>query len=568
MGELADGMTLEQQIGQVFMVGFHGVTPSSDLLDLIQQHQVGGVILFSRNVRDAAQTQALTNSLQASARASGHRSPLLIATDQENGLVQRFGAAITPFPGAMALGATGSAQLAREVAEATGQELRALGVNMNLAPVADVNNNPANPVIGVRSFGEDPELVARLVAATVEGYHAAGIIATLKHFPGHGDTTTDSHLALPIVPHTLERLQQIELPPFRCGIAAGADAIMTAHLALPQFAMGADTNAAPPATLAAEVIQGLLREQLGFTGVVISDCLEMQAIAEGVGVAAGAVLALRAGIDLVLVSHRADRQRAALAAVRAAVAHGELAATTLRQAAERTLHLKARYLSWDTLPSPVTLSMIGGSAHRRLRDTAYARSMTLVRDEAGLIPARVAPTAHILVVSPQGGSVSQAVDLAYSVEDLVASIRRYHANVSSVSLALNASAGDLQQLCAALEAAELILLPTLNLSHDPLCLTSLRSLLSTAPDGRRMIGIAIGAPYDAAALPMIPTYLATYEYTPPALDAAVDVLFGAARPQGRVPVTLSRGAATEGVRRSAPPGARLAPGTCDTHHRT
>jgi len=538
MGNLTDGMTLDQQIGQVFMVGFQGATPSRNLLDLIEQHQVGGVILFSRNVRDAAQTQALTNSLQASARAAGHRYPLLIATDQENGLVRRFGAAITPFPGAMALGATGSEQLAREVAEATGQELRALGVNMNLAPDADVNNNPANPVIGVRSFGEDPELVARLVAASVEGYRAAGVIATLKHFPGHGDTSTDSHLALPVVLHTLERLTHIELPPFQRGIAAGADAIMTAHLALPQFASGAATDPAMPATLSAAVIQGLLRERLGFTGVVVSDCLEMQAIADGVGVAAGAVLALRAGVDLVLVSHRAERQHAALAAVRAAVEQGEFA-TTLQQAAERVLRLKARYLSWDALPSPATLDVIGSPAHQRLRDTAYAHSTTLVRDEEGLIPAHVAPTARILVVSSQGGSVSQAVDLAYSDEDLVASIRRYHANVSSVALAPDASSDELQQLHAAMAAADLIILPTLNVAHDPRRLAARRSLLSATPVGRRVIGIAIGAPYDAAALPTISTYLATYEYTPPALDAAVDVLFGAAQPQGRLPVSLA-----------------------------
>ena len=371
------------------------------------------------------------------------------------------------------------------------------------------------------------------------------MIATLKHFPGHGDTTTDSHLALPVVPHTLERLTQIELPPFQRGIAAGADAIMTAHLALPQFASGGATDAATPATLSADIIQGLLRDWLGFTGVVVSDCLEMQAIADGVGVAAGAVLALRAGVDLVLVSHRADRQRAALAAVRAASESAELATATLQQAAARVLRLKARYLSWDALPSPATLDVIGSPAHQRLRDAAYARSTTLVRDEAGLIPAHVAPTARILVISLQGGSVSQAVDLAYSDEDLVASIRRYHANVRGVSFAPGASADALQQLHAAMADAALIILPTLNVAHDPQRLAALRSLLlSAAAVERRVIGIAIGAPYDAAVLPTIPTYLATYEYTPPALDAAVDVLFGAAQPQRRLPVTLAPGATT------------------------
>jgi len=529
---LTAGMALDQLIGQVFMVGFRGATPPRELLDLIEQRQVGGVILFSRNTSDAAQTQALTNRLQASARATGHDYPLLIATDQENGLVRRFGDTITAFPGAMALGAIGSEQVAREVAEATGQELWAMGVNMNLAPIADVNNNPTNPVIGVRSFGEDPALVGRLVAASVEGYRAAGVIATLKHFPGHGDTATDSHLALPTVPHTLERLLEIELPPFRCGIAAGADAIMTAHVALPYVVPAAD--AATPATLSADILQGLLRERLGYTGVIVSDCLEMEAIASGVGVAAGAVMALRAGVDLVLISHRADRQGAALLAVRAAVERGELAEAMLRQAAERVLRLKARYLSWDAQPSPSSLAVIGSAAHLALRDAAYARSATLIRDEAGLVPARPEPSARILVVSMQGGHVSQAVDLPYSDEDLVSSVRRYHANVEVVS----PTAGERERLRVAFSEAALLIAPTLNVALDAQRLAVLRSLVSGAPIGCPIVGIAIGAPYDAAALPMIPTYLASYEYTLPALNAAVDVLFGVAQAQGRLPVTL------------------------------
>ncbi len=537
MARLSEGMTLEQQIGQTFMVGFHGHTPSSDVLDLIEKRQVGGVILFTRNVHDAAQTQALTSSLQAHARAAGHRFPLLIATDQENGLVQRFGAAITPFPGAMALGAAGSAELAREVAKATGQELRALGVNMNLAPVADVNNNPANPVIGARSFGEDPEMVARLVAASVEGYRAAGVIATLKHFPGHGDTATDSHVALPVVPHTLERLERIELLPFRRGIAVGADAILTAHLALPQVTTDGDTT---PATLSADVLTGLLRRQLGFTGVVVSDCLEMEAISQGVGVAAGAVQALGAGVDLVLVSHRAERQRAALAAVRTAVERGELTSMVIQQAVERVLRLKARYLSWDTLPTTAALDTLGGPERQRLSADAYTRSATLVRDKAGLIPLHLAPTATILIINTPGGDVSQAIDIAYAEQDMMASVRRYHANVSSV-FAHDDTGEQRKALREAIAAAELIILPTLNVLHDPQRLASFRSLLarlSEASIGARLIGMAIGSPYDAAALPEVPTYLATYEYTRPALDAAVNIIFGAAQPQGRAPVTL------------------------------
>src|SRR5579875_1198317 len=170
-------MTLEEQIGQLFMVGFWGTTPSPEVLDMISRYYVGGVILFSRNVQDTQQVLELTGSLQEAARAAGHPYPLLIAIDQENGAVQRLGRSATQFPGNMALGAIGSEQIAHDIAFATGRELRALGLNMNLAPVVDVNNNPANPVIGVRSFGEDPREVARLAAAAVRGYQEAGVIA-------------------------------------------------------------------------------------------------------------------------------------------------------------------------------------------------------------------------------------------------------------------------------------------------------------------------------------------------------------------------------------------------------
>src|SRR6266849_992182 len=220
MSNYTDGMTLEEQIGQTLMVGFTGTAAPREVIDLIQRYHVGNIILFSRNVHDTEQLRTLTHSLQRAAQGAGHAHALLIAIDQENGIVQRLGEVATLFPGNMALGAIGSDEVDSEVALATGRELKALGINMNLAPVVDVNNNPANPVIGVRSFGEDPRLVARLGSAMVKGYQNAGVIACLKHFPGHGDTAIDSHLAMPVVPHSLERLEQLELVPFKSGIAA------------------------------------------------------------------------------------------------------------------------------------------------------------------------------------------------------------------------------------------------------------------------------------------------------------------------------------------------------------
>ncbi|MEO7019730.1 MAG: beta-N-acetylhexosaminidase, partial [Ktedonobacteraceae bacterium] len=375
MPGFVSNLTRDEQIGQLMMVGFPGTEPTPGLIELIQHQHVGNIVLFSHNVRDARQLRELTNRLQEIARESGQRYPLLIALDQENGMVRRLKDDATIFPGNMALGATGDEQSAYAVARASGLELHALGINMNLAPVVDVNNNPANPVIGVRSFGEDPQQVARLANAAIHGYQSAGIATCIKHFPGHGDTATDSHLAMPTVPYAMERLEQIELVPFKSGIAAGTDCVMTAHIYFP--ALMHDTQL--PATLSPAVVRQLLREQLGFQGVVMTDCLEMNAVSETVGVSTGAVLAAQAGNDLLLISHRYDRQWAGIAAIKAAVEAGEIASEQIHQSVERILKLKQRLLNQTQAPS---LDVIGCEEHQLLRDQIYERSLTLVRNTA------------------------------------------------------------------------------------------------------------------------------------------------------------------------------------------
>ena len=526
-----DNMTLEEQIGQLFMVGFWGTTPSPEILDMISRYHVGGVILFSRNVQDTEQVLELTSSLQQAARAAGHPYPLLIAIDQENGAVQRLGRSATQFPGNMALGAIGSKQIARDIAYATGRELRALGLNMNLAPVVDVNNNPANPVIGVRSFGEDPRQVARLAAATVRGYQEAGVIATLKHFPGHGDTSTDSHLSLPTLPFTLERLEQVELAPFRGGIEAGADSVMSAHIAFPAIAGRADI----PATLSPAIIQDLLREQLGFGGVVISDCLEMQAVADTVGIARGSVLALLAGINLVLISHLYPRQQSGIEAALQAVQAGELPYATLRQAVERVLQLKSLRLSWESLPSGEVPSWVGGAQHCRLSEDAYDLSTTLVRNDDGLVPLCLQPHERIVVLSSAKDMRSQAEDRQYSSVALVESLRRYHENVESLTIPANFKEEDIPPLLAATGQFDLVIMVTVNANRDPQQAAIMRALLQS---GQRVIGVAAASPYDLLAFPALRTYLVTYEPTDPAQVAAARVLFGEVQPEGHLPVSL------------------------------
>ncbi len=532
MVNYSDGMTLEEQIGQLLMVGFWGSTPSQEIIDLIQRYHVGNILLFSRNVRDTRQVLELTQSLQTIAKEAGQRYPLLIAIDQENGIVQRLGEAATIFPGNMALGAIGSEEIAYQVAQATGHELKALGINMNLAPVVDVNNNPDNPVVGVRSFGEDPQQAARLGGVMVKGYHAAGMLSCLKHFPGHGDTTVDSHLALPTIPYTLERLETLELVPFRGGIEAGAESVMIAHVSFPALTQ----HDMFPATLSSDIVQGLLREQLGFNGLVLSDCLEMKAISETFGTERAAVKALQAGIDLVLVSHHYMRQQGSIEAIRVAVQTHELSSQVVRQAAKHVLRLKANYLAWKEIATSATLpTCIGCEAHLHLQDQAYELSTTLVRNEDALLPLHLDAGERIVVLSPRRNSISMVEDRYYADDALTDIMGQYHTNVKTLSIASGAVENACRNLLQTTSESDIFIIATVNAHLDERQAEIVQYLVSS---GRRIIVIAVRNPYDLQAFPQLRTYLVTYEYTRPALVAAVRVLFGERQARGHLPVGI------------------------------
>ena len=532
MDNYTHGMTLEEQIGQLLMVGFWGTTPSLEIIDLIQRYHVGNVILFSRNIHETQQVLELTQKLQEIAKEAGQRYPLLIAIDHENGIVQRLGDMVTIFPGNMALGAIGSEEIAYKVAMATGNELKALGINMNLAPVVDVNNNAANPIIGVRSFGEDPLLVARLGAAMVKGYRAAGIFSCLKHFPGHGDTTTDSHLSLPVIPYALQRLEAVELVPFKSGMKAGAESVMIAHVAFPTLA---EQNTLP-ATLSPSIVQGLLREQLDFKGVILSDCMEMRAISDTFGTERAAVMALQAGIDLVLVSHEFKRQRASIEAIQAAIQSHELNAQAVRQAAERVLKLKARYLSWNDIVTSTTVpAIIGCEEHIKLQSETYELSTTLVRNDEALLPLHLDSGERIVVLSPQRNLKSMVEDRSFSDELLVDILQQFHLRVELMPVPPDLLEDDFVMLLQTTRESDIFVLATVHAHRDVQQAELVRCLISS---GRHIIVIAIHNPYDLQAFPQLSTYLCTYEYSQPALVAAVQVMFGEKHAKGNLPVSI------------------------------
>jgi beta-N-acetylhexosaminidase len=353
-------MNLQEQIGQLFMLSFEGTAVSSEWADLQACYKPGGMILFARNLEHAVQIVELTNDLQAH---SPHY-PLLIAIDQEGGRVSRLPNGFTIFPSCGVLGACRSEELAYAAASVTAAELRAVGINMNMAPVLDVCSNPTNPVIGDRAYGIEPQVVAELGLAAIRGLQGKGVIACGKHFPGHGDTGTDSHQELPVVGAALDTLRQRELPPFHYAIANGLTALMTAHVVYPAL------DAERPATLSPAILTDLLRRQWGFDGVVVTDDLEMRAIADHHCIGEAAVQALLAGADILLVCTNRDRAVTAMETVRAAVEDGTITPDRLDASLRRIMSLKQTFLRSHLPADPnVAQSVVGCRTHQALLDT-------------------------------------------------------------------------------------------------------------------------------------------------------------------------------------------------------
>ncbi len=322
-------------IGQLLMVGFHGTECAPEWRDWLQAYRPGGVILFARNIVDPEQVARLTNDLQACAP----NPPLLIAIDEEGGRVSRLPRGFTTFPAAGLVAAHHSPEVACDIAEVTARELRAVGINMNMAPVLDVNIHPDNPVIGDRAYGDHPAHVCAFGTAVMAGLRANGVIPCGKHFPGHGDTMVDSHNVLPVVNADRMRLDNLELAPFRHMIRQGLPAIMTAHVRYPAL----DANA--PATLSRPILTDLLRNELGFQGVTLTDDLEMGAILNHGSTGEASVSALQAGADMLLLCHRRERQQEAVLAIERALEQGALSRERLTASVDRIQALKKQYLA-------------------------------------------------------------------------------------------------------------------------------------------------------------------------------------------------------------------------------
>ncbi|MER6910730.1 glycoside hydrolase family 3 N-terminal domain-containing protein [Streptomyces sp. NPDC000594] len=540
-------MTLEQKVGQVFctwVAGHHATEPSDEAAEVNQQllgvrtgaeaiarWHLGGVIYFlwSGNLAAPRQIAELSNGLQRAAADTSSGLPLLISIDQEHGAVVRIGAPATQLPGAMGLGASGSVQDARTAGRIAGTELAALGIRQNYAPVADVNVNPANPVINVRSFGADPRAAARLVAAQVQGYERAGVAACAKHFPGHGDTSVDSHYGLPVINHTREEWSRLDAPPFRAAIAAGADSIMTAHLQVPALDPSGD-----PATLSRPIIDGVLRRELGYDGVIVTDALNMQGVLTKYGEERVPVLALKAGVDQLLYPNNLPL---AWNAVLAAVRDGEITEARLDESILRLLRLKDRLglLRRPYVPVSEVDRVVGARRHRSKADRIAENSLTLLVNRGGVLPLSRRRQRKLLVtgadpILPTSRTVS-------SVPVLTAALTEQGFTATALPTGLSPDGPAIDRAVAAARDRDAVVVLTYDVGATSAQRTLVQRLVAT---GVPVIQLAVRNPYDIARLDGVRASLALYCWADVELRAAARVIAGRAEPGGELPVPVQR----------------------------
>ncbi|HEX2717543.1 MAG TPA: glycoside hydrolase family 3 N-terminal domain-containing protein [Gemmatimonadaceae bacterium] len=530
-------LTLRERVGQMVNVWVLGDYSSDDdsayreVIRWIEEDRVGGMTM---SVGSPIEVAVKLNALQRRARV-----PLLVGSDLEPGLGRLeggvfipsmlYGGSATVFPNAMAMGAAGNDSLTRAAAEVVAREARAVGIHVVFGPVADVNNNPANPVINTRSFGESPQDVARHTAAFVRGLQAGGALATAKHFPGHGDTDTDSHLALPVVKSDRAQLDSVELVPFRAAIGAGVSAFMTAHIALPAI-----EGTSVPATLAPRVVHDLLRDTLGFRGLTYTDALTMEAVGEGYPVERSAVLAVLAGADVLL---KPSDIRRAIDAVVGAVERGDISAARIDSSARRMLEAKARAGLWRErlVDLDAVRREVGTAEHWRVADEIATRAITLLRDSASLVP--LASTARRVAVVTYAPPSELRAGRAFA-----AAVRGAVPNARVVRIAPLSGKGELDSLAVSLAAFDAVIVTThvrtIEGAGRFAVAPRVAQWIDSLATRQRVIVVANGNPYVIRQFPRVGTYLVTYGVSDALERAAARAVLGLTPITGRAPISL------------------------------
>ena len=535
-------MTVDQKIGQLLIppvsAGFRNVEsePFQKIRQNLEQFHVGGYHVFgfssSRPFEggDAAGAALLIHDMQRTARV-----PLLITADFEGGVGYIIPGG-TRFPLAMAIGATGSEELAYQAGKAAAMEGRAIGVNVDFYPVVDVQNNPANPIINIRSFGEDAAKVSALSVAYIRGVQDGGMLATAKHFPGHGDVAQDSHLELPVLSVDRARLDSVELPPFKAAIDAGVAAIMSAHIYLPSL----DEEKGLPATLSRNAMTVLLRENLGFKGLIFTDAMDMRGVTAHFTNEEAAIRSVEAGADVVLFPPDIP---AAFNGLKNAVASGRITEERLDQSVRHILRAKAR-LGLDRYRAPDLMrlsSTVGSGANRALSQTIADRAVTLVRDEKNAVPLRLTPEQHLLHVNLLDHRTGWREGTVGSV--LAAEIPKRHKLTSTVLLDDQSSGAEyamtrrMAEMVDAVVVTAFIRVAAYKGSID-LTPEQMRLLRELSDLQKPFVFVLFGSPYLLHHVPQLPSYMLTYDIHPGAEMAAVKALMGEMPIQGKLPISL------------------------------
>jgi beta-N-acetylhexosaminidase len=505
-------MTLEQRVAQMFMVTLHGGVMTEQGAAFLQQWQPGAVVLFAANLGAPDAVTRLTNGYQQAITSAGG-VPLLVAVDQEGGVVARLTDGFTVFPAPMLTAAAGD-EMAWQVGAATAGELRAVGINMNLAPVADMETYRDNPIIFRRSFGSVPEYAASSVAAFAQGSQSVGVLATAKHFPGHGDTRQDSHAVLQSLDLSRERLDSVELVPFRAAIDADVAAVMLAHIHYPVLQPGAPI----PASLDRRVVTDLLRDELGFEGIIMTDALDMNAVDITFDFREAAVRAVEAGVDLLSFgpSFGAETQAQAIQAVIDAVRSGRIPESRIDESAARLLAAKAQYglLDWQPLDPAGAVERVAAADGAATMEALFQRGVTVAWDNSDLIPVR--PEQRVAVIF-----------LATRYQ-IVNDCGAYRDDIEWVGASDSPSDDEIGWARAAADRADTTIVWTQDAYLNP----RQQALVNAMPPARTAV-VALWSPYDALALPDVGAFVALYSPLRPAVPAACAVIFGAREATGR-----------------------------------
>ncbi|MEW4427671.1 glycoside hydrolase family 3 N-terminal domain-containing protein [Paenibacillus pabuli] len=533
--KLISYMTVSEQVGQMLMPdirqwnGKVTTTVNEGLKSSIHNQDLGGLILFDKNIVDTRQITTFTHNLQKEAGDI----PMFLGIDQEGGVIKRIPGG-TNLPGQMALGATGDSALAEAAGQLTGEELKALGLNINFAPVLDINSNPDNPIIGMRSFSSDADLVTRLGLATITGLRQSGVIAAVKHFPGHGDTMVDSHLGLPVLTHNRERLDSVELKPFQAAIENGVEMIMTAHIAFPaidneQVTSLKDGQRVPvPATLSKKVLNGLLREELGYEGIIISDAFTMDGIAEHFGEDQAVERAVNAGVDIILMPQNSAAAHQTLVN---AVKNGTIPIDTIHASVERILELKAKYGLFERSESLTSKlaqlnKVIGSQGHREVEREIAERAVTLLASRDGKRPDSLQQGDRVVIVAAEEEQAKQ----------LERQLKQASKNLSlKTDIALIGQA----QTKETVAKADYVILASYQFRNvaSQFGWSAYQALINEMNTrNQRYTLLSLGNPYETIYLKNIRSGIAVYGKQEPNTEAGINVLLGHQEATGKLPV--------------------------------